>query len=236
MWIVIVIIVVLILATIIVVRLLIHELAKYSELHDDQNKTPIPPYRPRDDLAEAQVFGKQGEELVFSRLSVIAKESGGYIYHNVAFKDDEGYSSEIDVVLICSGGFFIIEVKSNVGIVKGGVDDEKWYVEKQLWQQDKEPLNPVKQNQGHINHLRRLAGKGFPYLTSLVIFPYADIEAVRSPIVHDMESAEKLIQEKIAEGKYPKETVERFHEQFQSFLARYEITAEEHNRNFVHKA
>ncbi|MBQ7250896.1 MAG: NERD domain-containing protein [Bacilli bacterium] len=64
-------------------------------------------------------------------LSQIAKESDGYVYKNVAFQDDEGYSTEIDAILICPGGFFAVEVKSNKGIIHGSPSEEWWYAEKE---------------------------------------------------------------------------------------------------------
>lgn len=183
--------------------------------------------------SEQERFGIYGEVLVFDMLQDIAKRCGGYAYHNVSFKgDDDGYSTEIDAILICQGGFFIIEVKSNKGVIYGNADDEKWYAEKEAWQEDKHPKNPVKQNQGHINHLRRLAGKGFPYLTSLVIFPCAkSIESVRSQVVHDFRSAKAFIEERIAEGKYKKATVDRFNEQWKSFCLRYGVSIQAHKEN-----
>lgn len=183
------------------------------------------------DQERQEAFGKHGENVVFKMLKQIADESGGYAYENVAFKDDNGYSTEIDAILICKGGFFAIEVKANKGIITGCLDDELWYAEKEEWQDDRRLKNPVKQNQGHINHLKRMAGKGFPYITSIVIFPYAkSISAVRSEIVHDYYSARDFILAKIAEGKYKKETVDRFNNQLQSFLSRYGISHEEHIR------
>lgn len=188
------------------------------------------------DREQQEAFGKHGESVVFQMISEIAKQSGGYAYQNIAFKDDGGYSTEIDAILICKGGFFVIEVKSNKGIITGGINDERWYAEKESWQDDRNPLNPVKQNQGHINHLKRMAGKGFPYITSLVIFPYAaDIEAVRSLVVHDYHSARDFILQRISEGKYKQETIDRFNEQLKAFCSRYGISHEEHMRSIREK-
>ena len=84
-----------------------------------------------------------------------------------------------------------------------------------------------------------MVGKGFPYVASLVIFPYAkNIEEVRSPIVHDYYSARDLIAQRIAEGKYKKQTVDRFSKQLKSFLFRFGITHEQHIDNIkrIYKA
>ena len=168
-------------------------------------------------------------------ISGLANEYGGYSYKNVAFKDERGHSTEIDAILICRGGFFVIEVKSNKGIIHRNDNDDSWYAEKEEWQDDKDIRNPIKQNQGHINHLRRTAGNGFPYLTSLVIFPCANIDLVRSETIHDLKSASSFIKERIAENKYKKETVDRFNEQFKTFMVRFGISNEEHVKNIRNK-
>ena len=124
---------------------------------------------------------------------------------------------------------FVVEIKPFKGIIARDVEKDGWYAIRLGYQEDRTLRNPVKHHQGHINHMKRLGGKGFPYLTSLVIFPYAtDISDVRSQIVHDFDSAKEFLLSKVAEGKYSKETVERFHRQFQSFLSRYGISHEEH--------
>ena len=214
-------------------------LSTIASHHDHHPHEPPKGYRPISDKAAQERFGRYGEDAVFKMISEIAKESGGYAYQNVAFQDDSGYSSEIDAILICSGGFFVIEVKSNKGIIHGNAKDEQWYAEKEEWQEDKYPKNPILQNERHISHLKRMAGEGFPRITSLVIFPYAkSIEEVRSPIVHDCDSARDFINGKIAEGKYKKQTVDRFNNQLKAFLSRYGITHEQHIENIkrIYKA
>lgn len=199
-----------------------------DEEKEEDRQPRRPTWRPLTHQEEWEAFGAGGEDEVFAILGEIAQSSGGYIYQNVAFKDDNGYSTEIDIVLICPGGFFVVEVKSNVGIIRGQVEDKTWEAEKEEWQDDKEFRNPIKQNAGHIHHLKRMMGKGAPYMESMVIFPYADIDLIDSPIVHDCGSAKQVIQERIKEEKYSKKTVERFNNQFKSLVARYGITHEEH--------
>ena len=202
---------------------------RHDDYQDYQPRESRPERHFLTDEEQQQAFGKHGEDVTFQMISEIANSCGGYAYQNVAFGDDDGYSSEIDAVLICKGGFFVIEIKSFKGIIAGDVEKDDWYAIRLGHQEDRTLRNPVKQNQGHINHMKRLGGKGFPYLTSLVIFPYAnDISNVKSQVVHDFYSAKEFLLSKVAEGKYSKETVERFRRQFQSFLSRYGISHEEH--------
>ncbi len=38
----------------------------------------------------------------------------------------------------------------------GDESGETWYALKEEWQDDKDFRNPIEQNQGHINHLKRM--------------------------------------------------------------------------------
>ena len=180
---------------------------------------------------QAERFGEYGEDVAFGVIEDIAKNYHGYAYRNIALEDKYGYSTELDCVLICKGGFFVIEIKSNKGTIIGQPSDDYWTAIKEEWQEDKKLKNPIKQNQGHINHIKRMAGKGFPYIDSLVIFPFADISMVRNDTVHDLNSAQTYITACITEAKYKRETVDRFNDQFLKLINRYQISHERHVKN-----
>ena len=175
-----------------------------------------------------EVLGKQGEDAVAAMLQAIAAKHNGYAYENVAFKDENDYSSEIDAILICGGRFYVVEVKSNKGTIYGNPDDSYWHAKKGEWQEDTELKNPIKQNQGHINHLRRLLGEDVPYMTSIVIFPYANINNVRSSVVHDYYSAKEYILKEIALGEHRQKTTYLANERLKAMLANHRISHEEH--------
>ena len=178
---------------------------------------------------EQERFGKAGEEYVASMLEAIQQKYKSYIFNDYTFKDDKGYSSNIDHIFICVGGIFIIETKSNKGIIHGSESDEYWYAEKEEWQDDKKFRNPVIQNQGHINHLRRMFKNNPPKMYSLVIFPAADsIDDVDSIKVYDVESAYNFILEKINEEKYSNQFVDRMYTELNDIINQYGITIEEH--------
>ena len=50
---------------------------------------------------EQERFGKAGEEYVSSMLGVIQQNYKSYIFNDYTFKDDKGYSSNIDHIFIC---------------------------------------------------------------------------------------------------------------------------------------
>ena len=187
------------------------------------------------DKEEWERFGDKGENVVYEMIDEIAKESGGYAYKHIAFKDEEGHSSEIDVILIYKGGFYAIEVKSNRGVITGSKAERWWRSDIGTSEEERQLVNPVLQNDGHIEHVHKMMGEDAPYLSSLVIFPYANIKAVRSKIVYGFYSARNHINELLLEPAYTQEEVERFNKRWLSFVERYGISHEEHIKNLESK-
>ena len=80
--------------------------------------------RPRLNYRDAESFGKSAEEYVSSYLQDIVNECGGYLFNDYCFEDDDGYSSQIDHILITRGGVFVIETKANKGTIYGDINDD----------------------------------------------------------------------------------------------------------------
>ncbi len=181
-----------------------------------------------DDL-EKENFGKAGEASVARMLQVISENYKSYVFNNYTFMDEKGHSTNIDHIFICQGGIFIIETKANKGIIYGGENDDFWYAEKEYWQEDKKFNNPIKQNQGHISHLKRMFKNNPPKMYSLIIFTSADsIDNVISDKVSDINSAYNSIIKKINEGIYSIEFVDRVYNELTDIINQYGITIEEH--------
>ena len=68
------------------------------------------------------------EELVANELEKLLINNKGYLINNLCFKDEEGYSSEIDHVLITKAGVFVIETKSNYGKTYGNRGDRLQHI------------------------------------------------------------------------------------------------------------
>ena len=180
---------------------------------------------------EAKRYGEAGENLVAKYLQDIVNSYGGYLYNDFCFEDQQGYSTEIDHILITRGGVFIIETKTNKGLIRGTKDDEWWLCIKKDYQQDKQLKNPIIQNQGHINHLRKMFKNTPPKMTSIVIFPVADITYVSSDIVYDLDDATNKIIELTKSNTYSQEFVERINSQIKQIQDTYSISKEKHIEN-----
>ena len=180
---------------------------------------------------EAKRYGEAGENLVAKYLQDIVNSYGGYLHNDFCFEDQQGYSTEIDHILITRGGIFIIETKTNKGLIRGAKEDEWWLCIKKDYQQDKQLKNPIIQNQGHINHLRKMFKNTPPNMTSIVIFPVADITYVSSDIVYDLDDATNKIIELTKSNTYSQEFVERINSQIKQIQDTYSISKEKHIEN-----
>ena len=180
---------------------------------------------------EAKRYKEAGENLVAKYLQDVVNSYGGYLYNDFCFEDQQGYSTEIDHILITRGGVFIIETKTNKGLIRGEKEDEWWLCIKKDYQQDKQLKNPIIQNQGHINHLRKMFKNTPPKMTSIVIFPVADITYVSSDIVYDLDDATNKIIELTKSNTYSQEFVERINSQIKQIQDTYSISKEKHIEN-----
>ena len=177
---------------------------------------------------EKERLGTLGEAKVAGCLQGIVNAHSGYLYGPCAFKDEQGRSSEIDHILICKAGVFVIETKYIVAVIKGEEDDKRWIKRKRNGVEETFD-NPIKQNQAHIRYLKRLWGSGAPWMESVVVFANGNITLV-SDLVYDLGSVKAFIESKFQEPRYSQEEVERINEGFIQLLARYQISHEEHVR------
>lgn len=176
----------------------------------------------------AASFGEKGEIYVHSCLEEVKKRYGGYLYHDFCFEDENGYSSEIDHILITRGGIFIIETKSNKGTIRGNENDELWRSLKENSPAWKYFKNPIQQNWGHIYHLRNTIKPNPPKMVCMVIFPFADVSQIESSCVYSLDGAIHAIEEATSSQKYTTEFVERVNHQICSL---HQISKEQHRRN-----
>ena len=184
---------------------------------------------------EKERFGKLGENYVSKHLEIIINELGGYLYNDFCFEDEKGYSTEIDHILITRGGIFIIETKTNKGTIFGEKDDEYWVSIKKEYQEDKFIKNPIIQNNGHINHLKRMFKNYPPKMISMIIFPLADISNINSNLVYNLNDAISYIIKLTMTNKYSIQYVERINKQILDIKSKYSISKEKHIENISKK-
>ena len=171
------------------------------------------------------------EELVANELEKLVKDNKCYLINNLCFKDEEGYSSEIDHILITKAGVFVIETKSNYGKIYGKENDIMWQSYYKDTNNTKEIINPVLQNKGHINHLRKMFKRNSPKMYSVIIILYGDISDIKINNVYHLNDAISYIKNKMSQNIHDDNDVDKIYKLFVNLKNRYEITKEEHNKN-----
>lgn len=99
-----------------------------------------------------KIIGKIGEEKVALVLDTLPHSS--YKTINNLLINQNGYSSQIDHVVISEYGIFVIETKNYKGWIYGGNNSEYWT--QNIFGNKYRLRNPIIQNQGHVRALNRI--------------------------------------------------------------------------------
>ncbi len=111
--------------------------------------------------------GDFGEFKVKNKILRIRDKLGEcYLYRDV-YIESNNHVYQIDHVLICSKGIFVIETKAVSGKVIGNVSIKYWT--SYVYGKKTEFFNPITQNAIHIKAMKYYFGEDFPYF-SIVVF------------------------------------------------------------------
>lgn len=111
--------------------------------------------------------GRYGEYLSYKHLKAFEKSGAKFLF-NVYIPKNETETTEIDVMMICKYGLFVIESKNYSGWIFGNENQLNWT--QTLPSGHKEHFyNPIKQNKTHINHLLAYLCEDFP-VYSIIAF------------------------------------------------------------------
>lgn len=113
----------------------------------------------------AKKRGKYGEKIVSSILMSLPDEY--YLFNDIIIQRD-GYSVQIDHVLISVYGIFVIETKNYKGWITGNESSEYWT--KSVFGHKYQFLNPIIQNRSHVKALSRLFKIDENYFIPIVVF------------------------------------------------------------------
>ena len=123
-------------------------------------------------LALRSDVGKYGEYLIYKKLRNFETNLGAKFLFNVYIPKENGETTEIDVLMICSKGIFVFESKNYSGWIFGNESQRNWtqVLPKGKGRSNKEKFfNPIMQNRGHIKHLKSLVGEDIP-MRSIIAF------------------------------------------------------------------
>lgn len=140
------------------------------------------------------VKGAIGEARVSSRLKKLAKRNGGYVFNNVIVPTEEGKTSQIDHVYVCSYGIFVVETKNYAGRIYGSDEQNEWTQVLAFGHTKNKLYNPVKQNRTHILRLKELLNINVEPV-SIVVFVKADTDNVSSDYVYSIRELKYLLRD-----------------------------------------
>lgn len=132
-----------------------------------------------------QIKGSAGELKVNTRLSFLNNEYT--VVNDLLIKSTNGYTSQIDELVLSEYGLFVIETKNYQGWIFGNEKAENWtqviYKEKYTFR------NPIKQNWSHIYALKTVLSD-FPqikYFPIVVFSGSATLKNIKAsvPVIYD---------------------------------------------------
>ena len=177
-------------------------------------------------LSLPSVRGGIGEKKVDRRLKCLVSKYGGQAFHNVMIAGENGHTSQIDHIYVCSKGVFVIETKNYSGRVYGKDEQEKWTQVLNYGRTKNHFYNPVKQNYTHVCRLRDYLGKE-SHPESVVVFVQGNVSYIDSDYVYTLADLKHLLDD-FEEDVLSDEDVKRYCSEIQKLLDNPVATAKEH--------
>ncbi|MBQ8400115.1 MAG: NERD domain-containing protein, partial [Clostridia bacterium] len=115
--------------------------------------------------------GRYGEFLIYNSLKKMEANGAKFLF-NVYLPKENGETTEIDVLMICSKGIFVFESKNYSGWIFGSEHHKNWHqtLRGRRGRSQKEHFyNPIMQNRSHMKHLKEFIG-GQPPMHSVIVF------------------------------------------------------------------
>ena len=129
--------------------------------------------------------GKYSEKLVNNKIQELPEE---YVIFNDLLFESNGYSTQIDHIVVSPYGVFVIETKGYKGWILGGENSEYWT--QTIYKSKHQFYNPIKQNAGHVRFLRHLlrCSVDIPFIPIVVFNNDAELKVhIVNSIIADKE-------------------------------------------------
>ncbi len=114
---------------------------------------------------------KHAEYLTWKSIRHLENEGSKFLF-NLYIPTISNRTTEIDILMICKKGLFVIECKNFSGWIFGHETQKNWTqtLPQGRGRCHKEYFyNPIKQNAAHIKHLKNLIGRNIP-IESIIVF------------------------------------------------------------------
>ena len=129
-------------------------------------------------IFKTTIKGKIGEIKVSRKLKKIP---AGVVINNLTFHVNDRKTCQIDHILVCNKGIFVIETKNYIGRIYGDDNSREWVQVLQYGKIKNKLYSPVKQN---ITHVYELSTKlGLKNVFNCVVFANDNISYIKSDYV-----------------------------------------------------
>jgi len=127
--------------------------------------------------------GRKGEKKVSSILRSLGKSGKYEVLDDILVRKENGFTAQIDHVVVSEAGVFVVETKNYKGRIEGEPNGQEWIQDIKGHVSFFE--NPLIQNRGHIAALKGLLSGTYPELKylSLAVFPSRHLLKVDDPRV-----------------------------------------------------
>lgn len=164
--------------------------------------------------------GEEGEDEVAEELRYIDKKF--IVLRNINLTRKNNKPVQIDFLCVSDKGIFVIEVKNWLGEISGKYDDEIWI--SNIYDIENEQKNPVKQNEWHIEILKRFIKQKINFYSIIAFTDGADISKLNehynnSYIIND----EDIRQEIYNIYKKSKVSIYRDYKNLARYLRRFAV-------------
>lgn len=123
--------------------------------------------------------GRYGEYLIYKNLQHREGPDGKFLF-NAYIPTGEGNTTEIDVMFLCRKGIFVFESKNYSGWIFGKESQQNWTqtLPKGRKSHKEHFYNPIRQNAGHINNLKRFANETARFYSVIAFSDRCTIKAM----------------------------------------------------------
>lgn len=182
------------------------------------------------DSYKPRIKGKIGESIVASKLSRLNKND--FIVYNDLHLSHNGYTTQIDHLILSIYGIFVIETKNYKGWIFGNEKSKYWT--QVIYKEKNKFYNPILQNWKHINFLKRLSPelKSVKYFPIIVFTGSGELKNIESivPVIY-VQSLKSLIksQKEVVLTQRKLRLLERF---INKFLSSKKEIKKQHRKSF----
>lgn len=138
--------------------------------------------------------GRYGEWRVNMILKRMAKKYSGKLIYDVIIPGDDGKTSQIDHILVCSRGLFVVETKNYAGRIYGNESQREWTQVLNYGRVKNKFYNPLMQNYTHMRRLKELLPE-WAEPAGAVVFVRGNVGYVEAKGVYSLHGLKRLIME-----------------------------------------